>query len=233
MSDPFGRAVRDFHLDQQDEPLLQIDGEDILEHPIERFYFGDYEGHPFFDDHLRGLLLDVGCGVGQHALYYQDRFETVGIEVSEHLVETARERGVKDVRVGDMFALSEQFGRDRFSSILCYGTQLGLGGSIGGIAEILREFAYVTDEGATAVVHLYDPEQGDATGLQGYRPLPEPGLAHRAFHFEYAGEVGETLVFLLCSPDRLREAAVGTGWRVAAVERVPEGSAYHAALAKR
>ncbi|WP_435194549.1 class I SAM-dependent methyltransferase [Natronomonas sp. EA1] len=233
MSDPFGRAIREFHRGEQDEPLRQRDGDDVIEHPIEAFYFGDYEGHPFFDDHLRGPMLDVGCGVGQHALSYQECFEAVGIEVSEHLVETARERGVTDARLGDMFSLSAQFERDRFASILCFGTQLGLGGSLGGVAEILREFAYVTDDEGTAAVHLYDPEQGDPTGLQGYRPRPEPGLAHRVFHFEYEDEVGETLVFLMLSPDRLREAAIGTGWEVEEIERMEEGSAYYAALEKQ
>jgi hypothetical protein len=36
-------------------------------------------------------------------------------------------------------------------------------------------------------------------------------------HFEYDGDVGETLYFRLFSPDRVREAAVGTGWSVAEV----------------
>lgn len=40
-------------------------------------------------------------------------------------------------------------------------------------------------------------------------------------HFEYEGAVGETLLFRLFSPDRIREATVGTGWDVAEIWRVP------------
>lgn len=34
-NDPFGRAIRDHHLGQQDEPLIHRDGDEWWEHPIE------------------------------------------------------------------------------------------------------------------------------------------------------------------------------------------------------
>lgn len=46
MSDPFARAIHDFHQDEQDTPLVQRDGGETLEHPIERFYFGDFTRLP-------------------------------------------------------------------------------------------------------------------------------------------------------------------------------------------
>jgi hypothetical protein len=53
--------------------------------------------------------------------------------------------------------------------------------------------------------------------------------------FEYAGERYPTLQFRLFSPDRLREAAVGTGYAVDAIDREGSGDRPHhrAALAKR
>lgn len=93
----------------------------------------------------------------------------------------------------------------------------------------------VTTPDATAVVDAHDPTRDGVTEILGYRPDPTPGLAHRAYHFEYEGDVGATLQFRLFSPDRLREAAVGTGWEVAEVRR-GEGDAavhYRAALRKR
>jgi hypothetical protein len=50
--------------------------------------------------------------------------------------------------------------------------------------------------------------------------------------FEYEGTLGPTLQFRLFSPRRLREAAVGIGWRVTDVRY---GGDYHylAALEKR
>jgi hypothetical protein len=179
-------------------------------------------------------MLDAGAGAGRDPLYFQQQFETVAIEVSDHLVETMRERGVDDARVGDMFALRESFDRDRFASAHALGTQLGLAGSLHGVREFLSDLAYVTRPDATAVVDNYDPTDENAHDLLGYRSDPTPGMAHRVMHFEYEDERGETLYFRLFSPDRLREACVGTPWRVADVRRGPEGNEYHykAALAK-
>ncbi|MDY6764673.1 MAG: class I SAM-dependent methyltransferase [Halobacteria archaeon] len=236
--DPFGRAIRDHHLGEQDEALLQRDGEEVQEHPIERFYFGEYTGEgevgEWFEKWLDGPLLDIGAGVGRHSLYFQEKYETVAIEVSENLVKTMRERGVRDARHADMFSLRYNFERDRFASALSHGTQLGLVRSMEGLRRFLGDLAYVTDPEATAVVDCYDPESEGTADLLGYRTDPTRGLAYRVMHFEYEGEVGETLIFRLFSPDRLREATVGTGWEVSEIQRGPDDNSYHyhAALSK-
>lgn len=226
-SDPFGRAIRDHHRGEQGEPLLQRDGESVLEHPIERFYFGtvdadtdDFVG--WLDGRLDGPLLDLGAGAGRHALYFQERFETVALEVSEHLVELMGNRGVKDARIGDMFSLPDQFDRDRFRSVIAYGTQVQLAKSLDGVREFLTDLAHVTTPDATAVLHGYDPDLAATRDVLGFRPDPKPGNAYRVMHFEYEGDVGETLLFRLFSADRLREATVGTAWTVADLKHGPE-----------
>lgn len=239
MSDPFGRAVRDHHRGERDAPLVARDGSETRNHPIERFYFGTFPDDASDADWLRswldGPLLDVGAGAGEHALYFQEQFETVAIEPSAPLVETMRERGVEDAREADMFALRAAFERDRFQSVLVHGTQLGLAGSMRGLRELLGDVAWVTAAEATAVVDCYDPTVDSASELLGYRSDPTPGLAHRVMTFEYEGTVGETLLFRLFSPARLREATAGTGWTVADVRR-PSSDAdhyYRAALETR
>ena len=235
--DPFGRALRDFHHGDMAEPLVRRDGEETEDHPVESFYFEAFdpgtEGGAWMASRLDGPLLDVGAGVGRHARYFQDEFETVAVEVSDALVETMRDRGVRDARLGDLFDLRASFDHDRFGSVLVVGTQLGLVGSVRGLRECLGDLSYVTAPDATAVVDCYDPDAEGVEELLGYRDDLTPGLARRVFHFEYADEVGRTLAFLLFSPDRLGEAAVGTGWVVDDVRWSPDGPYYRAALAKR
>lgn len=226
-TDPYGRAIRDFHRGEQDEPLLDTCGEETRDHPIERFYFQEYEGDDWLESHLDGPLLDMGAGVGQHALYFQEQFETVAIEVSDHLVRTMRERGVEDARRADMFALRESFDRDRFQSAFAHGTQLGLAGSMDGLCQFLADLAYVTDDEATAVLDANDPDHENAEEIMGYKPDPTPGLAYRVYHFEYEGDVSEPLLFRLYSPDRVREAAIGTDWEVPEIRRGPDGHGQH------
>ncbi len=114
-----------------------------------------------------------------------------------------------------MFALRETFDRDRFRSAHAIGTQVGLAGSMAGVREFLSDPAFVTTPAATAVLDDTVPARAVAEDLFGVREDPAPGLAHRVYHEEYRGEVGETLLFRLLGVDRLREAMVGTPWTVA------------------
>jgi hypothetical protein len=175
----------------------------------------------------------MGAGAGRDVLYFQEQCETVAIEISEHLVETMRERGVWDVRHADMFALRETFERDRFQSAIAFGTQIGLAGSMQGLRQFLGDLAFVTTSDASAVLHNYDPELEATADILGYREDPTPGLAYRVMHSEYKGD-RETLLFQLFSPARLREAAVGTGWDVAEVRHdlSEDATQYSAALRK-
>ncbi|PSP75228.1 SAM-dependent methyltransferase [Halobacteriales archaeon QS_3_64_16] len=236
-SDPFGRAIYDHARGEREAPLVQRDGEETLEHPIEAFYFGDFspdsEDSRWLESRLSGPLLDMGAGAGRDALYFQERFETIAIEVSDALVETMRECGVADARLADMFALREAFERDRFGSALAIGTQLGLAGSMQGLRQFFGDLAFVTTPDANAVLDCYDPDREGTTDLLGYRPDPTPGLAFRVLWFEYEGEMSELLLLRLFSPDRLREATVGTGWEVDETRYVGNDYHYIAALEKR
>lgn len=233
-TDPLGRAIRDHYRGEQDEPLVDRDGAQTREQPIEEFYFDDFDPQSkwgeWVSSWLDDPLLDIGAGAGRDTLYFQEQFETIAIEVSEYLVETMRERGVEDARHVDMFALRDHFERDRFQSALAFGTQVGLSGSMQGLRRFLGDLAFVTTPDATALLHNYDPEADGIADLLGYRADPASGLAYRVMHSEYRDE-RQTLLFQLFSPDRLREAAVGTGWEVVDVYDRPE-STYTAALAK-
>lgn len=169
-----------------------------------------------------GPVLDAGCGAGKHALWLQERgVEVTGIDASPAAVEAARERGVDDARVMDLF--DPAFERGRFRTAYAFGTQVGLAGSLAGVRALLAEFARLTDGDGRAVVHNYDPAAVDEE-LLGYRPDPREGVAHRCFHFEYEPTgserraVGPTLHFLLFGPDRLADATIGTPWTVADVD---------------
>lgn len=242
-ADPLGRALLAY---RRDEPgrLLYRNGSETQDGRVREFYFQPPEEWPNGTiDLLERLadhepILDIGCGAGQHALWWQDRgVDVTGIDASPAAVATARERGLEDAAVMDMFELGVD--DDRFGAVHCVGTQLGLGRSLAGIEELLEAFARVTEANGVAVVDNYDPVELES-GFFGYRPDPREGVAHRCFHFEFVREgedirdriVGPTLQFLLCSPDRLREATAETPWQVVDVRRQREGSYYRAVLEK-
>lgn len=215
VSDPFGRAVRDHYLGIQEEPLIDRDGNETREHDIEQWYFGEYQRDEWFESWLDGSLFDMGAGAGRDTLYFQEQFETIAIEDSDHLVKTMRDRGVDDARLADMFSLREYFERNQFRSAFALGTQVQLVGSMQGLRRFLGELAFVTTPDAAVVLHGYAPELEITKDISAYREDPTPGLAYRIFHCEYDGDTGRTLLFRLFSIDRLREATIGTPWEVA------------------
>jgi len=111
MPDAFGRAIRDHHRGDRTTPLRQGDGEETREHPIGAFYFDAFDAESnagsWLTSRLSGPLVDLGAGGPARALRFQGRFETVAVETSPALVEAMRDRGVVDVREGDMFALRD------------------------------------------------------------------------------------------------------------------------------
>jgi hypothetical protein len=97
---------------------------------------------------------------------------------------------------------------------------------------LLDDLARVTTSTATVMLDCYDPTDERASELLGYRSDAASGLAFRVMTFEYGEMVGETLLFGLFSPERLREAAAETPWTVDAVTRRTESSYYIARLRK-
>jgi SAM-dependent methyltransferase len=242
-SDPLGEAMCDYQDGGLRGDCRYVDGADTEDGHIRANYFTPVEewDSAWRDllDSFAGPVIDVGCGTGQTATYLQDRGrDVVGLDVSPGAAAAARERGVADARVMDMFELPAEFDPGQFASLLCKGTQLGLAGSLAGISDLLADFAAITTPDATAVVDNYDPTQlDDPAEMLGYRPDPREGVARRCFHFEYdrresGGKrlIGRTLAFLLCSPRRLRDALVGTPWTVTEIR--PQEVYYRAVLEK-
>ncbi len=168
-ADPFVRAIRDHYLDTREEPLIDRDGADTREHAIEEWYFGPHTEGAWRDRWMRGPLIDLGAGVGRDALYNQDRFETVAVDESQHLIEVMRDRGVGRAVHADMFSLLERFDRDRFRSAHAIGTQVGLAASRAGIRSFLAELAAATTSDATAVLDNYDPVRAAAENVFAFR----------------------------------------------------------------
>lgn len=236
MADPFGRAIRDHQQNDRDVALVQRDGPDAIDHPIEDLYFEpvdlDDPGSQWLADQCAGPLLDVGAGAGRHVLAFQKRFEAVGIEVSEHLVDTMQDRGVEDARQGSLFDLSTTFPADRFASVISIGTQSNLVGSRAGLHSLLMDLDAITTSDGTVVLDSYDPTMSGVEDLLGYRPDETPGLAFRAFHFEYEDDVGPTLLFRLFSPAVVRDVARDTPWEAVDISR-PTDTEYYYRIALR
>lgn len=215
MMDVFGKALLDHYHDTQTVPLFQRDGMNKYKHRVGEFYFREFTDEPtheWIDSRLDGPLLDVGAGAGRDALYFQEKFKTTALEISQPLVQLLKDRGVNDVCQGNMFSLSELFEPNTFTSILINGTQIGLVKSRQGLKYFLDQLEIITQPTATVVFDCYDPTHAGAEQMLGFRSDPTPGLAFRVYHYEYEGNVGNTLLFRLFSIERFRRVLEHTNW---------------------
>ncbi len=101
-------------------------------------------------DACRGRVLDVGAGVGRHALALQDRgLEVCAIDLSPDCVASMRERGVRDARVVDVWSLvsGEANAPDlgAFDTILFGMQTIGLTGHVDALVALLRGLQRRTD----------------------------------------------------------------------------------------
>ena len=95
-------------------------------------------------------LLDVGCGTGRHISYLRKKFDCVGMDASDQMLEQARRnvKGVEFVR-GDM----TRFNLDRkFDVILCLFSAIGYVRTYPRLARALRNFAKHLQEGGVVII---------------------------------------------------------------------------------
>jgi SAM-dependent methyltransferase len=119
MKDILGKALLDYISGNKTENLVtetSISEEDEV--PVS-YFFRSYSEMPSLErsalDLAKGRILDAGCGSGSHSLYLQEKgLEVTAIDISEGAVETARLRGVHDVRQISLLDLKNE----KFDTIL-------------------------------------------------------------------------------------------------------------------
>lgn len=95
-------------------------------------------------------LLDVACGTGRHLSYLKDRFDCVGLDVSEEMLQQAR-KNVKEIEFvqGDM----ENFDLGReFDVILCLFSSIGYVRSYRRLGRTLRNFSKHISRGGVLII---------------------------------------------------------------------------------
>jgi len=200
-------------------------------------YFRDYEDwYPTEKEtmtHVRGRVLDTGCGAGRHSLYLQEKgFDVLGIDNSPLAINTCRLRGLQKAKVMSITGLSSKLGM--FDTILMMGSNFGLFGSFKRAWWLLRRFNKMSCEGARIIAHRTDPyDTAEACYLQHHRLNKQRGRMSghwriRTGHKKYATPWFD---YLLVSREEMQDILAGTGWEM---ERFigTDGPRYIAAIRK-
>ncbi|MGB2875193.1 MAG: methyltransferase domain-containing protein [Gaiellaceae bacterium] len=183
--------------------------------------------------HVRGRVLDVGCGAGRVALHLQERgHDVVGIDLSPLAVEVSRRRGVRDVRELPVTRVSPRLGR--FDTIVMFGNNFGLTGSRRRAPWLLRRFRTITNDGARILAESVNPYATDNPDHLAYhrrnrRRGRMPG--HLRIRIRYGNYTSAWFDYLLASPEEMAELAEGTGWELRQV--IDEGDRVYVGVLER
>lgn len=211
--DVYGEALHDFYLNAAlTEPLfLHSSYGDIEEMPVAVF-FRDAADFPELE-HLAlalcdGRVLDVGAGVGSHALHLQEKgFLVDALEISELACRIMKQRAVQNILHEDFFALQA----GNYDTLLFLMNGIGLVGTLQGLRELLRHSKNLLSAkgqllfDSSDIAYLYDE----------YRiPKPAHYLGQIRFQYEYKGKRGKPFNWLYIAQQELIQIAHEEGWVV-------------------
>lgn len=206
--DVFGKAITDFYkTGEADKLWLHNSYDEPEEMPVDVF-FRDDEDMPVLElqalQMCKGKVLDIGAGVGSHALVLQAfNVDVTAIDVSEAAVKIMSDRGVKKALHQDIFNYTE-----KFDTILMLMNGIGLTGTLPGFKDFLIKLkSLVNPDGQV----LFDTS--DIAYL--YEDLPKPQNQYYgevSYQYEYKGEKGNWFNWLYIDQETIKEIAKETGW---------------------
>lgn len=206
--DVYGQALYDFYYRRNHKLLLYNNYGPKEEMPI-AIFFRDKEKMPTIETMAmslcRGKVLDIGAGVGSHALILQKQgMDVTAIERSALAVDVMKKRGVKKAIAGDIFALSDM----KFDTLLLLMNGIGLVGDLEGLKMFLQHVKNLLLPGGQLlfdscdILYLY----------QGGPTPPDRYYGEISFQYEYKNQKGEWFDWLYVDQQTLETVAAQIGW---------------------
>ena len=239
-TDAFGHELWDYFKKRQGREVIERD--DGLIDPSEAapgIYFAPFKDWPKVEKdgmaHVKGRVLDVGCGAGRVAIYLQRyrKLDVLGIDNSPLAIKVSKLRGLKKAR---LLAFEDiDFEPGSFDSVVMYGNNFGLFGSRRRAKQLLGRLLVMTSHDAAIVCESVNPYETDNPDHLRYQRRNRerkrmPGQVR--IRARYRTYVGRWFDYLLVSPREMKAIAEATGWRLTQVLRERNSPLYVAVLTK-
>jgi SAM-dependent methyltransferase len=167
--------------------------------------------------HVKGRVLDIGCGAGRHSLHLQEKGQdVVGIDQSPLAIQVCRARGINDARLLATTQIDSSLGA--FDTFLMLGGNFGLVGSIDGARRLLSRLDRVASDHARILANASDPyyPPADPYWLEHHEVNRQKGrmAGQNRMRVRYLGFTTPWFDWLLVSRDEMESILRGTGWTV-------------------
>lgn len=217
--DVFGKAITDVF--QGKKVTINVRRDDgRLDQENGSFYFTGFNQFPTIEkdsmNFVQGLILDVGCGAGRHALYLQTKgFNVVALDISRLAIRVAHQRGVSNTILAAAPWLP--FRNETFDTLLLMFNNFGICGDYQETIRYLRELNRILKQGGRILASSLHPTLTDDESHLKYhelnrkRGLPA-GLV--TLRLEYGGEEGNWFTLLLASPEEMKMLSAKAGLKL-------------------
>ncbi len=209
--DVFGKALLDYYqTGKADTLILHNSYAEEEEMPVDLF-FRENENMPDLELsalHLcKGKILDIGAGVGSHALFLQAfNVDVTAIDISKTAVEIMKKRGVKTALVADILKFKSD---ERYDTLLMLMNGIGLMGTLPVFEKFICEAkGLLNAEGQI----LFD--SSDISYL--YEDLPRPinkYFGEVSYRYEYKGQKGNWFNWVYIDKKTIINVAERNGWK--------------------
>jgi SAM-dependent methyltransferase len=182
----------------------------------------------------RGKVLDAGCAAGRHSLHLQNRgLSVTAIDVSQRMVRLALERGVKDVRAADV-CHRLPFRDGEFDTVILFGNNLGLGGTVSRFRRMLRELYRITSSQGRILATTRQPSTTNPVHRAYlFRNLARGrAIGQMRFRLVFNDRRGNWFDLLLLAPTDLMQIASKENWQLTNVMTMNLQQGYAAVLEK-
>jgi len=228
--DVFGQALSDYFTDHQTELLLLHNSYGEPEEMPVSIFFRELLDFPELEvlalSKCYGRVLDVGAGVGSHALFLQKRrFDVTAIDQSQAAVDIMLQRGVKNAVAADFFELMREAEKsaasvnnpdssnpqptDRYDTLLFLMNGIGITGTLPGLRDFLSRAHHLLNDGgqllfdSSDIRYLYEGEELPSNQYYG----------EISYQYEYKEQKGNWFNWLYIDQHMLSRVAKETGWK--------------------
>lgn len=218
--DAHGHALYDYFKDESGYVLVERDDGYINPTLSAQVYFTEYDEWPEHVknalQHVRGTVLDIGCGAGRHSLWLQEnRFEVTGIDVSPLTVEVCKLRGLKKVEVLPIADITPELGV--FDTIIMFGNNFGLVESFDKARWFLEKLQDITTERGRIIAESRDPYQTKVPEHLEYHEFNRKKgrmAGQLRLRTRYKKYMDPWFDYLIVSKEEMKGILKDTGWSV-------------------
>lgn len=207
--DVFGAALLDFYKNNTSEILwLYNSYGEPEEMPVDVFFRDEQEMDTIEIKALslcKGNILDVGAGVGSHALLLQKKgLAVTAIDVCTNAVNIMKNRGVKKALLQNFFTVTE-----KYDTLLFLMNGIGITGTLPGFVDFLETAKSMINTGGQLIF-----DSSDISYLYDEQPKPKDHyFGEIKYCYQYKNEMGDWFNWLYIDQQTLQTLAMQAGWK--------------------